>query len=44
MLLISEEDVYYTIEALTKMIEMYFPETPVIVSIGNHDFEPANYQ
>ena len=25
-------------------MEQYFPEIPIVVSIGNHDFEPANFQ
>ena len=44
MLDISKEEVYHTIETLTEMIDQYFPKTPIVISIGNHDFEPANYQ
>ena len=44
MLDISKDDVYKTIEALTAMVERLMPDIPFVVSIGNHDFEPANYQ
>ena len=43
MLHISEEEVYKTIRTLTAMLQRLLPDIPVVVSIGNHDFEPANY-
>ena len=41
---ISEEDVLESIRKLTNLIKKWFPQTPLVLSLGNHDFEPANYQ
>ena len=40
----TEEKVVRTLKVLTELIKEAFPGVPLIVSIGNHDFEPANYQ
>jgi hypothetical protein len=40
----TEAKVIETIQILTDLITKYFPETPLIASLGNHDFEPTNYQ
>jgi len=29
---------------LTDLLHQYYEDTPIIVSIGNHDFDPGNYQ
>lgn len=41
---IIEEHVYDSIKKLTKLIKDSFPDTPVLLCLGNHDFEPANHQ
>jgi predicted MPP superfamily phosphohydrolase len=40
----TEEHVVLTLETLTNLIKEFFPDVPLIASLGNHDFEPANYQ
>lgn len=40
---ILEEDIYKVIKKLTKLIRHSFPGVPIVVSLGNHDFEPANH-
>ncbi len=40
----TEERVYETMQVLTDALKEYFPYTPVIPVLGNHDFEPANHQ
>ncbi|CDW90552.1 ser thr protein phosphatase family protein [Stylonychia lemnae] len=37
-------EIIETIDTLSKLIKIYFPETPVIPTVGNHDFYPPNYQ
>jgi hypothetical protein len=39
----TEARVIETIKSLTGLIKDIFPDVPLIVSLGNHDFEPANY-
>ena len=40
---ITKEKVIETLETLTQLITETFPDVPLVISIGNHDFEPANY-
>ena len=40
----TEETILETLKKLTNLIQSNFPDVPLIVNIGNHDFEPANYQ
>ncbi len=36
--------IYKAEKYITKMIRMYFPKTPIVPVLGNHDaFEPDNY-
>jgi hypothetical protein len=39
----TEDLLLETVERLTKLINDTFPDVPLLVSLGNHDFEPANY-
>lgn len=39
----TEEDIILSIQTLTDLIKEFFPDVPLIASLGNHDFEPANY-
>ena len=41
---IQEQDVIKSIDLITDLIKKYYPQTPLVVTLGNHDFEPANYQ
>jgi 3',5'-cyclic AMP phosphodiesterase CpdA len=41
---ITEDIVYESIIKLTKLIKKGFPNVPLILCLGNHDFEPANHQ
>jgi sphingomyelin phosphodiesterase len=41
---IIEEHVYDSIIKLTSLIKKAFPGTPLLLCLGNHDFEPANHQ
>jgi len=39
----GEKDVRETISTLSDLLYSYFPTTPIIPSLGNHDFHPPNY-
>jgi len=39
----TEESVIETIKTLTDILKSGFPEVPLVVSIGNHDFAPASF-
>jgi len=41
---ITESDIYDSIIKLTELIRKAFPDTPLILTLGNHDFETANHQ
>ena len=42
---ITKEDIVSTMETTARLILNAFQEVPqVIVSLGNHEFEPVNYQ
>ena len=40
----TEEEVLRTISILSNLIKEAFPSIPIVFSVGNHDFEPANTQ
>lgn len=42
MIQMTEETILETVKILSSLVEEAFPNIPVIFSIGNHDFEPAN--
>ena len=44
MATITEDQVQKTINILTDLLVEAFPNIQVVFAIGNHDFEPANYQ
>lgn len=44
MAYMTREKVLQTLKLLTEIVKEVYPTTPVVVAIGNHDFEPANYQ
>lgn len=39
----TKDKVVQTLKILTQLIKEAFPGVPLVISIGNHDFEPANY-
>lgn len=41
---LDEADILHTIKSLTDLLKESFPDTPIIPTIGNHDFDPANIQ
>jgi sphingomyelin phosphodiesterase len=41
---VTEEHVYRSIQILTDLLRDSFPDVPILVSLGNHDFHPANVQ
>lgn len=41
---ISPQEVIDNIVTLSHLLKKYFPETPLIPALGNHDFYPPNYQ
>jgi hypothetical protein len=40
----NAEDVRESISTLSDLVYNYFPNTPLIPVLGNHDFHPPNYQ
>lgn len=41
---VSPQEIIENIQTLTTLIKSYFPDTPLIPTLGNHDFYPPNYQ
>eukprot|EP00347_Sterkiella_histriomuscorum_P003902 403362501 len=41
---ISPQEIIENIQTLVTLIKTYFPNTPLIPTLGNHDFYPPNYQ
>ena len=39
----TEDRLIETLKTLTNIIKISFPDVPLVVSIGNHDFDPANF-
>ena len=39
----TEESLIETLKTLTNIIKISFSDVPLVVSIGNHDFDPANF-
>jgi predicted MPP superfamily phosphohydrolase len=40
----TKEHVLNSIQALNTLLHEGFPETPILTSLGNHDFTPQNWQ
>ncbi len=41
---ISPVEVTDNIQILSNLLKSYFPNTPIIPALGNHDFYPVNIQ
>lgn len=41
---LTGEDVLESLQKSTDLIRKYFPNSELIVALGNHDFEVANFQ
>ena len=39
----TEDRVFESLVQLSTILKQYFPMTPIIPALGNHDFHPLNY-
>jgi len=41
---LTAKDIRESVQSLSDILYSYFPNTPIVPALGNHDFHPPNYQ